>query len=123
VNQAKTKGYVETILKRRRYLPDLQSSIPSVRAFGERTAKNAPIQGSAADIIKQAMVNIDQAIHTKKLKSKLIIQIHDELIFDCVPEELAIMKELVESHMKHAVTLSVPLDVEMGSGTNLYQVK
>ena len=123
VDQAKTTGYVETILKRRRYLPDLQSSIPSVRAFGERTAKNAPIQGSAADIIKQAMVNIDQAIHTKKLKSKLIIQIHDELIFDCVPEELAIMKELVESHMKHAVTLSVPLDVEMGSGTNLYQVK
>jgi DNA polymerase I len=123
VEQAKTNGYVETILKRRRYLPDLQSSIPSVRAFGERTAKNAPIQGSAADIIKQAMVNIDQAIHTKKLKSKLIIQIHDELIFDCVPEELVVMKELVQSHMKHAVSLSVPLDVDMGSGSNLYQVK
>jgi DNA polymerase I len=123
VNQAKADGYVETILKRRRYLPDLQSSIPSVRAFGERTAKNAPIQGSAADIIKQAMVNIDQAIHAKKLQSKLIIQIHDELIFDCVPQELSIMRELVEFHMKNAVTLSVPLDVEMGSGTNLYQVK
>jgi DNA polymerase I len=123
VEQAKTNGYVETILKRRRYLPDLQSSIPSVRAFGERTAKNAPIQGSAADIIKQAMVNIDQAIHTKKLKSKLIIQIHDELIFDCVPEELVVMKELVQTHMKNAVSLSVPLDVDMGSGSNLYQVK
>ncbi len=123
VTQAKERGYVETILKRRRYLPDLTSSIPSVRAFGERTAKNAPIQGSAADIIKQAMVQIDHAIRQQKLKSKLIIQIHDELIFDCVPEELELMKELVRTKMTHAVELLVPLDVDMGSGTNLYQVK
>jgi DNA polymerase I len=123
VATAKERGYVETILKRRRYLPDLTSSIPSVRAFGERTAKNAPIQGSAADIIKQAMVNINQALKEKKLKSKLIIQIHDELIFDCVPEELELMKTLVKDQMMNAVTLSVPLDVEIGTGANLYQVK
>jgi DNA polymerase-1 len=123
VAKAKEQGYVETILKRRRYLPDLQSSIPSVRAFGERTAKNAPIQGSAADIIKQAMVNIDQKLKERKLKSKLIIQIHDELIFDCVPEEVDIMKQLVKQEMMNAVVLSVPLDVEIGTGQNLYQVK
>jgi DNA polymerase-1 len=123
VAKAKEQGYVETILKRRRYLPDLQSSIPSVRAFGERTAKNAPIQGSAADIIKQAMVNIDQKSKERKLKSKLIIQIHDELIFDCVPEEIDIMKQLVKQEMMNAVVLSVPLEVEIGTGQNLYQVK
>jgi DNA polymerase I len=123
VDFAKEHGYVETMLKRRRYLPDLKSPIATVRAFGERTAKNAPIQGSAADIIKQAMVNIDRVLHEKKLKSKLIVQIHDELIFDCVPEELELMKELVAKEMKHAIPMDVPLDIEIGTGQNLYQVK
>jgi DNA polymerase I len=123
VDFAKDHGYVETMLNRRRYLPDLKSPIATVRAFGERTAKNAPIQGSAADIIKQAMVNIDRVIHEKKLKSKLIIQIHDELIFDCVPEELELMKELVANEMKQAIPMEVPLEIEIGTGQNLYQVK
>ena len=123
VDFAKDHGYVETMLKRRRYLPDLKSPIATVRAFGERTAKNAPIQGSAADIIKQAMVNIDRVIHEKKLKSKLIIQIHDELIIDCVPEELELMRELVAKEMKQAIPMEVPLDIEIGTGQNLYQVK
>ena len=123
VDFAKEHGYVETMLKRRRYLPDLKSPIATVRAFGERTAKNAPIQGSAADIIKQAMVNIDRVIHEKKLKSKLIIQIHDELIFDCVPEELELLRDLVAKEMKQAIPMDVPLDIEIGTGQNLYQVK
>lgn len=123
VESGREHGYVETIMNRRRYIPDLYSSNRNVRSFGERTAKNAPIQGSAADIIKKAMVLIDNEMKKKKLKSKLLIQIHDELTFDVVESEVEIMKELVPRVMEDAVKLDVPLKVEYGLGKNLFEVK
>ncbi len=89
----------------------------------ERVAINSPIQGTAADIIKLAMINIQKSIHDKNLKSKMILQVHDELIFDVVPEEMETMKLLVRDLMENAVNLSVPLKVEMGTGQNWYDLK
>jgi len=123
VDNGRKDGFVETILHRRRYIPDLYSNNRNMKNFGERTAKNAPIQGSAADIIKIAMVQIDAEITKRKLKSKLIIQIHDELTFDVDISELEIMKELVPRVMESAYKLKVPLKVEYGYGQNLYEVK
>ncbi len=123
VEDGREHGYVETILNRRRYIPDLYSNNRNVKMFGERTAKNAPIQGSAADIIKIAMVEIDKEMKKRKLKSKLLIQIHDELTFDVDASEMEIMKELVPNVMETAYKLDVPLKVEYGVGKNLYEVK
>ncbi len=123
VENGRVNGFVETILHRRRYIPDLYSSNRNIKHFGERTAKNAPIQGSAADIIKIAMVQIDAELSKRKLKSKLIIQIHDELTFDVDISELEIMKELVPRVMESAFKLKVPLKVDYGYGQNLYEVK
>ncbi|MDP5012071.1 MAG: DNA polymerase I, partial [Crocinitomicaceae bacterium] len=105
VTQARDKGYVETIMQRRRYLPDINSANAVVRGFAERNAVNAPIQGSAADIIKMAMVEVYRAMKKQPLKSKMILQVHDELVFDVHKSEMDLMKKLVEEAMEHAVKL------------------
>ncbi|NTW05357.1 MAG: DNA polymerase I [Peptococcaceae bacterium] len=123
IAQAKDKGYVTTILGRRRYLPDLFSSNKMIRSFGERTATNTPIQGSAADIIKLAMVNIARELSDRGLKTIMVLQVHDELIFDVPQSELEEVKALVREKMENAVTLSVPLTVDLKVGKNWYEVK
>jgi len=115
---AREKGYVETIFKRRRYLPDIHSQNATVRGMAERNAINSPIQGSAADIIKVAMVNIFDKIRQRNLKSRMILQVHDELVFDVDPDELDEVRELVKFEMEHACTLKVPLKVDVGIGQN-----
>jgi DNA polymerase-1 len=117
---AREKGYAETILNRRRYLPDLHSANANVRGNAERTAINAPIQGSAADIMKLAMVNIALKMKEKCLKSKMILQVHDELVFDVYPGEQYSLAELVKHEMENAYQLDVPLDVEVGIGKNWF---
>lgn len=115
---AKENGYVETIMGRRRYLRDINSSNQTVRGFAERNAINAPIQGSAADIIKVAMINVHAAMQEKNMKSKLLLQVHDELVFDAHKEELEELKSLVRVNMVGAVDLEVPMVVDMGEGQN-----
>lgn len=116
--QAREKGYVETIYGRKRYLPDINSGNAMVRGLAERNAINAPIQGSAADIIKAAMIDIHLEIKRRALKSRMIIQVHDELVFDVFKPELDEMKALVKSAMENVMKLSVPLVVDMGVGEN-----
>jgi DNA polymerase-1 len=116
VESVREKGYAETVMGRRRYLPDIQSNNATVRAFAERNAVNAPIQGSAADIIKVAMVRVDKALKSAHLNSRMIMQVHDELVFDVLLEEVEAVKELVKTAMVEAVTLSVPLVVDMSTG-------
>ncbi|HZY77925.1 MAG TPA: DNA polymerase I, partial [Cyclobacteriaceae bacterium] len=118
INFAREKEYVETILGRRRYLRDINSRNITTRGFAERNAINAPIQGSAADIIKIAMVNIHRWLSKEKLKSRMIMQVHDELIFDLHKDEEEIVKPRVQELMKHAVNLEVPMEVEVGVGKN-----
>ena len=118
INFAKENGYVETIKKRKRYLKDINSRNASVRGFAERNAINAPIQGSAADIIKIAMINIQDKMESEQLKSKLILQVHDELVFDLHMSEKEKMYQIVENEMKNAIELSVPLEVEIGIADN-----
>ena len=123
VAQAKKDGYVSTLWGRRRALPDIYSSNFNLRSFAERTAMNTPIQGTAADIIKVAMVALDQAIRQRGLQARLLLQVHDELILEAPQEEIAILEELVPEVMEGAVSLSVPLKVEAASGNNWYQLK
>lgn len=118
VIEAREKGYVQTILKRRRYLPDLLSSNRNVRAFGERTAFNTPIQGSAADIIKLAMINISRELKGMGLRAHLLLQVHDELVFELPPEEVDILIPLVRSGMENVIELIVPLKVSIEIGHN-----
>ncbi len=115
---AKTHGYVETILKRRRYLRDINSANMTVRGFAERNAINAPIQGSAADMIKVAMIHIQQDIVAKQLTGKMIMQVHDELVFDVPKTEVEAFKAIIVDRMKHAIPLRVPIEVEIGQGAN-----
>ncbi len=116
---AREKGYVETIMGRRRYLRDINSSNHTVRGYAERNAINAPIQGSAADMIKIAMINIHHEFKNKNLKSKMLLQVHDELVFDVSIDELEIVKPIIENHMKNAIpNLIVPIEIEMGIGRN-----
>jgi DNA polymerase-1 len=115
---ARAHGYVETIMKRRRYLKDINSANAVVRGFAERNAINAPIQGSAADIIKVAMINVKREMDKKGVRSKLLLQVHDELVFDVHNDEKKIMKELVLNEMENAVKLEVPLLVEAEFGKN-----
>ncbi|HEY5822928.1 MAG TPA: DNA polymerase I, partial [Cyclobacteriaceae bacterium] len=116
INSAREREYVETILGRRRYLRDINSRNITTRGFAERNAINAPIQGSAADIIKIAMINIHRWLQKENLKTKMIMQVHDELVFDLWPEEESIVKPKVVELMKHAVILDVPMEVEVGVG-------
>lgn len=118
IETARSKGYVETILGRRRYLRDINSANQTVRGFAERNAINAPIQGSAADMIKIAMINIHHALKKKKLQSKMLLQVHDELVFDVFKPELDEVKELVLDKMKTALPLKVPVEVGVGTGKN-----
>lgn len=116
--KAKEKGYVETIFNRRRYLPDINSQNAIVRGYAERNAINAPIQGSAADIIKLAMVRIYRRLEEKQLKSKMILQVHDELNFNVYKDELEIVKTIVKEEMERVIELKVPLLAECGVGNN-----
>jgi DNA polymerase-1 len=118
VKEASTKGYTETIMGRRRYLPDLTSDNRARREVAERMALNAPIQGSAADIIKVAMINVVKSLSSEKLKSRLLLQVHDELIFEVAAGEEEQLMALVRRDMGSAFDLSVPLDVNVGIGTS-----
>ncbi|TLQ03936.1 DNA polymerase I [Pediococcus stilesii] len=123
VELAKEQGYVETISHRRRYLPDIHSSSFNLRSFAERTAMNTPIQGSAADIIKIAMINMEKELETRNLKTRMLLQVHDELIFEVPDEEMAEIKKLVPSVMDSAIKLDVPLKVETSWGNTWYDAK
>jgi DNA polymerase-1 len=116
VEKVRETGYAETVLGRRRLLPDIQSNNATVRAFAERNAVNAPIQGSAADVIKVAMVRIDKALRDSGLKSRMIMQVHDELVFDALRSEVDALSVLIRENMEQAVELSVPLVVDMSTG-------
>ncbi|SMC69028.1 DNA polymerase I [Pedobacter africanus] len=118
MNFARENGFVETILGRRRYLRDINSANQTVRGFAERNAINAPIQGSAADMIKVAMINIHKDIQDKGLQSKMTMQVHDELVFDVLKTEVEVMKELISHRMKTAIKTTVPIEVEIGEGDN-----
>ena len=121
--EAYQKGYVTTIMNRRRKIDELKSSNYMVRSSGERMALNTPIQGSAADILKKAMVELYRVMQEKKLKSKILIQVHDELVFNIYNDELEIMKELVKEKMEKVVKLSVPLKVDIETGNDWYEAK
>ena len=123
IEEAKTKGYVLTMLNRRRYIPEANASNKIVKALGERLAMNAPIQGTAADIIKLAMVNVYNKLKELNLNSKLILQVHDELIINVVKGELDIVKKLLKEEMENTIKLSVPLDVDVNVGEDWYRLK
>lgn len=120
---ARQHGYVQTIFNRRRYIPELRDRNFNIRAFGERTAQNSPIQGSAADLIKIAMINIQHALETRDLESKMLLQVHDELVFEVPVAELERVQALVKEEMEHAATLAVPLVVDLGTGNNWLATK
>ena len=115
---ARETGYVETIFGRRRYLPDINSRNATVRALAERNAINAPIQGTSADIIKLAMINVADRLKNEGLQSRMVLQIHDELVFDTVPSEVDLLKKIVTEEMENVISLSVPLTVECNHGNN-----
>ncbi len=115
---ARETGYVETIFGRRRYIPEINSKNATIRALAERNAVNAPIQGTSADIIKLAMIAVDRDISAKGLSSKMVLQIHDELVFDTIPDEVETLKGIVVENMENVVKLSVPLTVECNYGAN-----
>jgi DNA polymerase-1 len=123
VVDARQKGYVETLFKRRRYIPELKERNFNIRAFGERVAANAPIQGSAADLIKIAMLHVHAALAREGLASRMLLQVHDELVFELPPEEQGALSALVKREMEGAATLDVPLLVEMGIGTDWVSAK
>jgi len=123
IREAKDKGFVETLFHRRRYLPDINSRNFNLRSFAERTAMNTPIQGSAADVIKVAMIEMQKRIKEEELEATMLLQVHDELIFEAPEEELPRLKELVEEVMGNAVELSVPLKVDTSSGDTWYDAK
>jgi DNA polymerase-1 len=120
---AREHGYAQTIFGRRRYIPELRDRNFNVRAFGERTAMNSPIQGSAADLIKIAMIRIDRALRAHQLQSAMLLQVHDELVFEVPPSELDTVRRMVRHEMEHAATLSVPLVVDVGIGHNWLDTK
>ena len=118
VNFAKDNGFVETMLGRRRYLRDINSGNSVVRNFAERNAINAPIQGSSADMIKIAMIEIDKEMTARNMKSKMILQVHDELVFDVCKDELDVIREIVRDKMLNALPLSIPIEVNLNTGEN-----
>lgn len=120
---AKAHGYVETIFGRRRYIPELRDRNFNIRSFGERVATNAPIQGSAADLIKVAMIRIHERIRDAHLEGRMLLQVHDELVFECPPSEVTTLSKLVADCMENATALDVPLVVDIGSGPNWLATK
>lgn len=123
VEDAREKGYVETLFGRRRYLPELKSSNFNTRSFGERVARNMPIQGAAADIIKIAMIRVSDRLESEKLQARLILQVHDELIVECPEEEAEQVKKILQEEMEGAVQLSVPMQADASAGKTWYDAK
>ncbi len=123
IRLAREQGYVETLFKRRRYIPEIKDRNFNMRAYGERNAQNSPLQGSAADLIKLAMVRIHAALAERRLQSRMLLQVHDELVFEVPPEEIEPMRTLVREHMENVVELEVPLVVDIGVGPNWLDAK
>lgn len=123
VESAKQKGYVETLFGRRRYIPEIKSSNYMVRQFGNRVAMNTPIQGTAADIMKIAMINVKNALQESKIHAKIVLQIHDELLLEVALQDKEKAKQILKESMEGAMKLSVPLEVEISEGNSWYEVK
>ena len=123
VEFARTHGYVQTIFGRRRYVPEVRERNFNIRAFGERVAANSPIQGSAADLIKIAMVRVAAALRDEGLESNMLLQVHDELVFEAPERETQALTDLVRREMQGAATLAVPLIVDIGVGPNWLETK
>jgi DNA polymerase-1 len=123
IELARRQGYVETLFKRRRYIPELKERNFGLRAYGERNAQNSPLQGSAADLIKLAMVRIHRAIRDRGLSGRMLLQVHDELVFEAPPDEVEGLSQLVREHMENVVALEVPLVVDIGVGPNWLEAK
>ncbi len=123
VEDAKEKGFVETLFKRRRYVPELKSNNYMVRKFGDRVAMNTPIQGTAADIMKIAMIDVYKKLKKENLKSMIVLQVHDELLLEVEKSELEVVKKILAESMENAAKLDVPLKIDMSEGDNWYQVK
>ncbi len=123
VTEAKEQGYVETMFQRRRPVPEIRSGNFMQRSFGKRVAMNSPIQGTAADIIKIAMIRVEQALKEQNLESRLILQVHDELLIEAKEDEVEAVKAILEREMKGAANLAVPLEIDMHTGTNWYEAK
>ena len=118
IASARKNGFVETMMGRRRYLRDILSGNATIRGFAERNAINAPIQGTAADMIKIAMIDIYQELHKRNLKTRMILQVHDELVFDVPKIETEEVKKIVAEKMKNAIPLDVPVETEISTGEN-----
>jgi DNA polymerase-1 len=123
VLEAKDKGYVTTLLHRRRYLPEITSSNFNLRSFAERTAMNTPIQGSAADIIKKAMIEMATKLEEENMQAKILLQVHDELVFEAPKDEIEKLKKIVPEVMEQALELVVPLKVDYSYGPTWYDAK
>ena len=123
IEKAKQNGYVETMFHRRRYIPEIASNNYMVRKFGDRVAMNAPVQGTAADIMKIAMLHVYQELKEKNLKSKIVLQIHDELIIEALEEEKEVVSEILKRQMENATELSVHLDVDLQIGKTWFDTK
>jgi DNA polymerase I len=123
VEQAREQGFVQTIFGRRRYIPELRDRNHNMRAFGERLAQNSPIQGSAADLIKIAMIRIDRRLKTEQPEARMLLQVHDELVFEVPTATVDALTTLVKDEMEHAAELSVPLVVDVGVGRDWLETK
>jgi DNA polymerase-1 len=123
IELARQQGYVETLFKRRRYIPEIKDRNFNQRAYGERNAQNSPLQGSAADLIKLAMVRIHRAIRERGLASRMLLQVHDELVFEAPPDEIEPLSQLVRAQMENVTPLRVPLVVDIGTGPNWLEAK
>ena len=120
---AKEKGYVETMFHRRRYIPELKSNNYMVRQFGARAAMNTPIQGTAADIMKLAMIHVYQELKEKKMDAKLILQVHDELMIECRESQKEEVKEILKKSMENVILLKVPLEADLSEANSWYDAK
>jgi DNA polymerase-1 len=118
IKEVKERGYVTTLFHRRRYIPELNSDQENIRRFGERTAVNTPIQGTSSDIIKLAMIEVFKKLHREGFDARLLLQVHDDLLFECPADELPRLSKMVRSAMEEVVTLSVPLRVDIKVGEN-----
>ncbi len=123
IRHAKEEGFVMTILGRRRYITELKSPNMNIRAFGERAARNMPLQGSAADIIKIAMIRVFNRLKEEGLQAKMVLQVHDELMLDCPLEEKEQATKILKEEMENAVNLKVPLTVDISTGKSWYEAK
>ena len=120
---AKEQGYVETLLGRRRYIPEVREKNFNLRSYGERNAQNSPLQGSAADLIKLAMIRIHALLASRRLASRMLLQVHDELVFEVPPSEVEVMEALVKREMESVMPLRVPLVADVGVGENWLDAK